>query len=99
MLDQVDKFKRCGQTAALLQVVDQGFSVHGERVRVGNNSQSQIRTLFFAEANKKWHTFELYQISHFGVKRDLCTRLGSRLLATCKAIRFLSDLVQRAQRE
>ena len=99
MLDQVDKIKRCGQTAALLQVVDQGFSVHGERVRVGNNSQSQIRTLVFAEANKKWRTFELNQISHFGVKRDLCTRLGSRLLATCKASRFSSDLVQRAQRE
>ena len=38
MLDQVDKITRCGQTAALLQVVDQGFSVHGdseENVRGG----------------------------------------------------------------
>ena len=38
--------------------------------RLGKNT-----TLFFAEANEKWRIFELYQISHFRVKRDLGTRL------------------------
>ena len=38
--------------------------------RLGYNT-----TPFFAEANEKWRTFELSQISHFSVKRDLGTRL------------------------
>ena len=42
---------------------------------ITNHSLGKNTTLFFAEANEKWRIFELYQISHFSVKRDLGTRL------------------------